>query len=205
MSCSDTLCAVPCALQAKTTNNWNPGNSTYNNRPIKCNTIRVGAEQDVPFSFAGVMGINEGSTGSQISVACAGSCGAVAPNPMDVVVVADRTLSMTCRSAASLTGDSPCTDYREDLVNGIKSMLQVMTPEQQFVSLGALGPSMLHPRDRRDQDVHRKARAARAWSTRATNDTIVLKGLVGAGHVQERLSGCARLQWRAGGQHVATS
>ena len=100
MSCNDTLCAVPCALQAKTTNNWNPGNSTYNNRPIKCNTIRVGAEQDVPFSFAGVMGINEGSTGSQISVACAGSCGSVAPNPMDVVVVADRTLSMTVPSAA---------------------------------------------------------------------------------------------------------
>ena len=128
-------------LKAQESNGWNPGDSGYNNRPIKCNTIRVGAEQDVPFSFGGAVGIDEGSTGSQISVACAGSCGTVAPNPMDVVVVADRTLSMQNPEVCTYTGASPCTDYRTSLVNGITSMLQVMTPEQQFVALGALGPS----------------------------------------------------------------
>lgn len=127
MTCNNTLCAVPCALQAGPGNSWNPGNSLANNRAITCNTIRVGAEQDVPFSFAPVMGIDEGSTGAQLSVACAGSCGEVAPNPLDVVVVADRTGSMD--------------GFRDDLVAGIKSMLQVMTPEQQYVALGAIGPS----------------------------------------------------------------
>ncbi len=95
MNCNSRLCAIPCALTAGPSNGWNPGNSIANNRPITCNTIRVGAEQDVPFSFAPAIGIDHGSTGSQVSVACAGTCGAVAPNPMDVVVVADRTLSMT--------------------------------------------------------------------------------------------------------------
>jgi hypothetical protein len=145
MTCSNTLCAVPCGLKASPSNGWTPGNSDANGRPIRCNTIRVGAEQDVPFSFAGVMGIDHGSTGSQISVACAGSCGAVAPNPMDVVVVADRTLSMTVQTGCQTSyNTAACTkDYRTDVVNGIKSMLQVMTPEQQYVALGALGPSEL--------------------------------------------------------------
>ncbi len=127
MTCSQTLCAVPCALNAGPGNNWNAGTSVYNNREIQCNTMRVGAEEDVPFSFAPVLGVDEGSTGSQVSVACAGSCGEVAPNPLDVVVVADRTLSMSAN--------------RDDLVDGIESMLQVMTPEQQYVALGAIGPS----------------------------------------------------------------
>lgn len=141
MSCSTKLCAVPCALTAQPANGWAAGVSVANNRPVTCNTIRVGAERGVPFSFAPVLGIDEGSTGSQISVACAGSCGAVAPNPMDVVVVADRTLSMTEPLACTLTGVRPCRDFRTDLVDGIKGMLQVMTPEQQYVALGALGPS----------------------------------------------------------------
>lgn len=141
MTCSDTLCAVPCGLSARPANGWDPGSSLVNRRPVRCNTIRVGAEEDVPFSFAPVLGIDSGSTGNQVSVACAGSCGSVAPNPMDVVVVADRTLSMTEPLACTRTGARPCRDYRTDLVDGIKSMLQVMTPEQQYVALGALGPS----------------------------------------------------------------
>ena len=141
MTCSATLCAVPCALDASESNGWNPGNSLANGQKVRCNTIRVSAEEDVPFSFAPAIGIDEGSTGTQTSVACAGSCGSVAPNPMDVVVVADRTLSMASPEYCTYTGASPCTDYRTDLVSGIKSMLQVMTPEQQYVALGALGPS----------------------------------------------------------------
>ena len=63
-----------------------------------------------------------------ISVACKGSCGTINPNPLDVAVVADRTSSM---------GDADI----DKLVLGIKGMLQVMTPSQQFVSLGAIGRS----------------------------------------------------------------
>ena len=145
MTCSATLCAVPCALGATSSNGWTAGNSLANGQKIRCNTIRVGAEEDVPFSFGPAIGIDEGSTGTQISVACAGSCGSIAPNPMDVVVVADRTLSMTQPLGCTLNGStSSCDhDYRADLVTGIKGMLQVMTPEQQYIALGALGPSEL--------------------------------------------------------------
>ena len=91
MTCSTTLCAVPCALNAKPGQQLEPGQLGRQRLPITCNTIRVGAEQDVPFTFAPAIGVDEGSTGSQIAVACKGSCGAVASNPMNVVVVTDRT------------------------------------------------------------------------------------------------------------------
>jgi hypothetical protein len=146
MTCSGALCAIPCGLNATAATSWNPGNSIANGQPIKCNTIRVGADDDVPFSFAPVIGIDEGSTGSQVSIACAGSCGSVAPNPMDVVVIADRTLSMTVPLGCTISGGT-CHDYRQDLVAGIQSMLKVMTPEQQYVALGALGPSDSNTRD----------------------------------------------------------
>lgn len=129
MTCSGEICAIPCALRASESNNWTPGRSSMNNQHITCNTIRVSSERGVPFSFAPAGGINEGSTGQQTAVACKGSCGAIAVNPMDVVVVADRTPSM-----------SPVD--RLAMVNGIRSMLEVMTPAQQFVSLGTISRSM---------------------------------------------------------------
>ena len=128
MSCSNTLCAVPCALRASPANNWNPGNSVANSLPITCNTIRIGAEQDVPFSFAPAIGVDEGSTGSQVAVACTGSCGEIAPNPMNVVVVTDRTASMSDTNLNAL-------------IQGVKDMLGVMSPNVQFVSLATIGRS----------------------------------------------------------------
>ena len=109
-------------------NNWAAGTSSLNTQSITCNTIRVSSERGVPFDFAPAGGIAHGSTGTQISVACRGSCGSVAANPMDVVVVSDRTGSMEVVD-------------RNAMVNGIRSMLGVMTPAQQFVSLGTIGRS----------------------------------------------------------------
>jgi hypothetical protein len=128
MTCSSSLCAVPCALNASPANNWSPGNSIANSLPITCNTIRVGAEQNVPFSFAPAIGIDEGSTGSQVAVACKGSCGEISPNPMNVVVVTDRTASMSDTNLRAL-------------VQGVKDMLGVMSPDVQFVSLATIGRS----------------------------------------------------------------
>lgn len=129
MNCSGKLCAVPCALQAGPDNNWAPGASSLNTQGVTCNTIRVSSEKNVPFSFAPAGGIDNGSTGAQVSVACNGSCGSIAPNPMDVVVIADRTPSMD-------------TGERRQLVDGIRSMLEVMTPSQQFLSIGTIARSM---------------------------------------------------------------
>ena len=116
ISCSPLICAIPCV--EPTPNTGTP--------KFACNTIRVYQGRDVPFQFSQAGGISKGSTGDLVSVACKGSCGTVAPNPMDVAVVADRTGSMSA------------TD-RDAMVAGIKSMLTVMTPDQQYVSMGTIG------------------------------------------------------------------
>ncbi len=116
ISCSPLICAIPCV--EPTPNTGTP--------KFACNTIRVYQGRDVPFQFSQAGGISKGSTGDLVSVACKGSCGTIAPNPMDVAVVADRTGSMSS------------TD-RTAMVNGIQSMLTVMTADQQYVSLGTIG------------------------------------------------------------------
>ena len=118
VTCSQTLCAIPCV--EPTPNNGTP--------KVACNTIRVFQGRVVPFAFAPAGGIASGSTGNLLSVACKGSCGTVAPNPMDVAVIADRTRSMSTTDVG-------------DMVSGIRGMLAEMTPSQQYVSLGAIGRS----------------------------------------------------------------
>lgn len=105
--CNDNICSIPCPKTAT------------------CNTMRVSASDTVPYYFAPLMGFNQGNTGAITSVACKGSCGTVVPNAMDVVVVADRTPSM---SSGDLTS----------MKNGILGMYQTMTPELQSVALGAI-------------------------------------------------------------------
>lgn len=107
--CNETICAIPCPATA--------GN--------RCNTARVSDREEVDFSFAPVIGINTGSTGDLTSVACRGSCGSMLPNAMDVVVVADRTLSMSEPDLSAMKG-------------GITSMLTTMTPELQYVAFGTI-------------------------------------------------------------------
>lgn len=114
--CDEKVCSIPCAPGAGRT----------------CNTIIVTAAKDVPFAFAPVIGVTTGNTGSLASTACKGSCGAQIPNPMDIVMVADRTGSMS-------------TDDRNAMVAGIKGTLQTMTREQQYVALGTIGRSKTSP------------------------------------------------------------
>ncbi|QBR93470.1 vWA domain-containing protein [Nocardioides euryhalodurans] len=112
LRCNDAICAIPCV----------PAQGD------QCNTVRVADSKTVPYAFAPVIGYDEGSTGEVVSVACKGSCGSEVPNPMDVAVVADRTGSMSSTDINSM-------------INGIKAMLTVMTPSQQYVSLGTIGPA----------------------------------------------------------------
>ena len=118
ITCSQTLCAIPCVEPLPNTGS----------PKVACNTIRVYQGRDVPFQFAPAGGIQKGGTGNLVSVACKGSCGTVAPNPMDVAIVADRTESMAVADVGAM-------------VTGIKGMLQEMTPSQQYVALGTIGRS----------------------------------------------------------------
>lgn len=110
LKCGPRICSIPCRPES--------GDS--------CNTIRLTDAKQVPFTFANALGISEGGTGATHAVACRGSCGTIPPNPLDISVVADRTGSMSS------------TDVNA-MIAGIKGMLKVMTPSQQYVSLGSIG------------------------------------------------------------------
>ena len=93
-----------------------------------CNVIVVQASTDVAFSFAGVLGIPTGSTGVRTSAACRGVCGGPPTGPVDLLLVVDRTGSMS-------SGD--ITNVR----NASRSILRLYNPELQWVGMGLLGPS----------------------------------------------------------------
>jgi hypothetical protein len=114
--CSDTSCAIPC----------DPGQ--------RCNAIQISKSRTVDFVFGPAINISNASTGAVKTLSCKGSCGGTpAPNPMNVVVMADRTPSMylTNRNNNDLNA----------LKSGIKSMLGTMNPAQQFVAFGAIHKS----------------------------------------------------------------
>lgn len=94
----------------------------------KCNVIFVAASTDVAFSLAPVIGIRSGSTGTVTAAACRGACGGPPTTPSDVVVMIDRTGSM---SSADLTNAR----------NATNTLLQTYDPAVQWVGLGLLGPS----------------------------------------------------------------
>jgi hypothetical protein len=111
LRCNSTICAIPC----------------FTAQGDQCNTVRVTDEKTVPFRFAPVIGVNQGSTGSISSSACKGACGSLAPNPIDFAVVGDRTGSMSGAEA--------------DLETAIESLLEYLTPSQHHVALGTIGRS----------------------------------------------------------------
>ncbi|MFC6288462.1 pilus assembly protein TadG-related protein [Nocardioides sp. GCM10027113] len=111
LRCNATICAIPCV----------PAEGD------RCNTLRARDEKDVPFAFAPVIGVDQGSTGTLTSVACQGTCGTTPPTPIDFVVVGDRTGSM----GSAITS----------LEDAIENLLEFLTPTQHRVALGTIGRS----------------------------------------------------------------
>lgn len=110
LRCNTKICSIPCPTTAR------------------CNTIRVSDAKDVDFDFAPIIGQEKGSTGSVSSAACKGSCGDTLPNPMDIVIMADRTTSMS-------------DTHREQMKTAIVDSLGVMDPTLHYVAFGALHKS----------------------------------------------------------------
>lgn len=122
--CNGTVCALPCSTS--------------------CNSIAITYNLIVPFVFAPAIGFASGPTGAQTTVSCHGACGTVSSNPMNVVVMADRTPSMwgnltNQNRDGTYTGGS--NDNLNALKTGIESMLGIMTPSQQYVAFGAIHKS----------------------------------------------------------------
>ncbi|MFI5259187.1 MAG: VWA domain-containing protein [Candidatus Limnocylindrales bacterium] len=94
----------------------------------KCNVVAVSASATTQYGFGPVVGVNSGSTGTVMSAACNGPCGATPIAPTDLVVIIDRTASM---SASDVQATRDAAD----------AVLEVYNPAYQRVALGLLGPS----------------------------------------------------------------
>lgn len=108
--CNTKICSIPCPASAR------------------CNTMRVTVAKTVDYDFAPVIGQEEGSTGSVASAACKGSCGETLPNPMDILIMADRTTSMA-------------DPDREMMKTAIIDSLGAMDPSLHYVAFGTLHKS----------------------------------------------------------------
>jgi hypothetical protein len=88
----------------------------------------VSGDASVPYGFGNVVGVPSGTTNAVVSAACKGPCGAPPTTPVDMVVIIDRTASM---SASDVTATR----------NAAKALLQELDPDVQRVALGLLGPT----------------------------------------------------------------
>lgn len=101
-----------------------------------CNTIVVGGDKDVGFFFSPVLSLagattcftSECNTGSIMAAACRGSCGGQPSLPLDVVVIIDRTGSMS---------NSDLNNAK----NAAKAIMELYNPDVQHIALGVLGPA----------------------------------------------------------------
>ncbi|MEX0786635.1 MAG: VWA domain-containing protein [Dehalococcoidia bacterium] len=94
----------------------------------KCNTIYIESDKDVPYIFAPALNVFSGNTGSINAAACKGSCGGAPTGPADVVIILDRTRSMS-------------SDDVENAKDAATAVLEIFNPQFQHVALGVLPPS----------------------------------------------------------------
>jgi hypothetical protein len=96
-----------------------------------CNVVVVSGSATTQYGFARVVGVNSGSTGTIVSAACNGPCGSSLDTPVDLVIIVDRTASMSSG----------------DIVNvqaGANAVLSVYDPAIQRVAIATIGPSRVN-------------------------------------------------------------
>lgn len=109
--CADGVCVAPCDPAVGDT----------------CNTIVLQTETTTDYAFAPVIGIDTGDT-SIVSAACRGTCGAGATGPVDLILVIDRSGSMT---PADL----------DKVEKASLAVLHLFDPALQHVGLAVLPPA----------------------------------------------------------------
>lgn len=124
---------IPAACDPKTDASWFVKNGLAVSPCVpantdKCNIIVVTASNKMKFFLAPALGIKQGDTGTLMSAACKGACGGPPSGPVDLVLVLDRTGSM---SSSDLT----------NMRNATNDLLKLYDPSLQWVGLGLLGPS----------------------------------------------------------------
>jgi hypothetical protein len=111
-TCNSSICVAFCEPSAGDT----------------CNTIVLAGEAEVPYRFGPAVGVNDASTGPIISAACRGPCGAPPESPVDIVLIIDRTGSMSGADTINAK-------------NAAQAARRILDPAQQWLSLSLLGPT----------------------------------------------------------------
>ncbi|MGD0861986.1 MAG: VWA domain-containing protein [Candidatus Limnocylindrales bacterium] len=93
-----------------------------------CNVVVVAGFATAPYDFGPALGVNSGSTGTVSSAACQGPCGLSPLTPVDVVLIMDRTSSMSG------------TDT-ENATTAANSIVSIYNPGNQWLGFSLLGPS----------------------------------------------------------------
>ena len=93
-----------------------------------CNVVVISGTAVTPYSIAPIVGVTSGSTGIVTSAACRGPCGASPLTPVDVMLVMDRTSSMSGTDTANATAAA-------------KSIVSLYNPAYQWLGFSLLGPS----------------------------------------------------------------
>jgi len=119
---------------------WSSGWTTKSGRAIHacnpyagdlCNTIKLTASSTVQYLFAPILGFQSGDTGAIRAAACKGFCGQ-ASSPLDVVLVVDRSTSMSVADIANVKAAIANTSAAKD------SILEFYNPADVSIGLVAL-------------------------------------------------------------------
>lgn len=110
-ACADKLCVALC----------NPFAGSN-----RCNVLDVQASKEVSLNFTRVLGLPPLLLTASANGACKGFCGTAPTAPLDVVIVIDRSVSMSSSSLA-------------DAKSGARAVLEYFDPEFQHVALAVLG------------------------------------------------------------------
>lgn len=102
-----------------------------------CNTVVITGAETTQYHFAPALGVAKGSSGAIQSAACRGPCGAASIVPVDLMVILDRTGSM---SGTASDGANKITS----LQNAAKAVLSVYDPAKQRVGLTLTGPGKIN-------------------------------------------------------------
>jgi hypothetical protein len=99
----------------------------------KCNVVIITGSSTTQYALAPVLGVSSGSTGTVVSAACKGACGAATVVPVDLVIILDRTGSMA-------DGSNDSGPKIQALQAAAKTVLSVYDPAKQRVALALTGP-----------------------------------------------------------------
>ena len=100
----------------------------------RCNVVVVTGSSTTDYKLAPVLGVSSGSTGTIVAAACKGTmCGESTVVPVDLVIILDRTGSMS-------GNDSSGHNKIQSLKDAANSILGVYDPAKQRVALALTGP-----------------------------------------------------------------